>query len=264
MKKAGFITNKYVISVLVLLCLLLADVLLHRSISRVILPAGFSDKIKPVELATCKAPLNSGNKHWAGDINSVSQATQLAADIKGIECSIYFDTTDNHFKTSIISGNPGIIIDSLLSGFKGYAIWFECVNLSAANCTAALHEMIRIRKEFQLAEQMIIESKDARCLRSFCDSGFFSSLQTPLFNPYQSTETELISFTDSIRNALKANPVSAISCHYFQYPILKKFFPGYPILTRVDNTSISLVSYVFMKQLEHDNAIKVILSGARD
>lgn len=264
MTKAGFITNKYVISILVLLCLLFADILLHRSMSRVILPSDFSTKIKAVQLPVCHATLDSINKHWTGDISSVSQAAQIPADIKGIECNVYFDTADDHFKTGTLSANNGTNIDSLLQGFTGYAVWFECENLSLATCHAAMQEMIRIRKEYRLQNRMIIESTDARCLKQLCDSGFFSSYRVPMINPYQSSEAELIRFTDSIKHHLMLNPVSALSCYYFQYPILKKFFPGYPILTRADNTSISLVSYVFMKQLEHDNNIKVILSGFND
>ena len=137
------------------------------------------------------------------------------------------------------------------------------VNLSAANCTAALHEMIRIRKEFQLAEQMIIESKDARCLRSFCDSGFSAA--------YRHLCSTLISLQ---KQNWSVSPIPS-GMHWkrtrflrfpvtiFNTPSWRKFFPGYPILTRVDNTSISLVSYVFMKQLEHDNAIKADFIGCQ-
>jgi hypothetical protein len=116
-----------------------------------------------------------------------------------------------------------------------------------------------MRKQFSLSSRMIVESSDAASLAPFCDSGFFTAYYIPYFNPYRIDEKELLKNIDSIAVQLSRHRVSALSGYYFQYPILKKFFPGYPVLTWTDNSNISLVSSFFNRYLEHENAIKVVL-----
>ena len=269
MKKFGFITNKYTVSVLILLCLLLADIILHKGISRVIIPSSFSDKIKPINLPLCDQPLLQKDKHWIKAIDNIELMQKLPANTAGIECDVYFDIQKNHFEVYHDSSAPSTLnLDSLLSVYStkklSANIWLDYKNLTKENSIPSLNELTRLKNKYKLSGQVIVESNNLQFLKPFCDSGYFTSYYVPFFNPYQATENEIIQFTDSVRDNLARYPAAALSGYYFQYPILKKFFPNYPILTWADNASISVVSYVFKRQLENDESIKVILYPLQD
>ena len=264
MKRFGFITNKYTVSVLILLCLLLADIILHKGMSRVIIPASFSDKIIPVKLPLCDQPLTQKNKHWIKAVDNIELMQKLPVNTAGIECDVYFDIRKNHFEVYHDSTAPSTLnLDSLLAVYSAKKlsanIWLDFKNLNGENSIPSLNEISRLKNKYKLQNQVIIESSSPQFLRSFCDSGYFTSYYVPFFNPYQANENEIVHFADSVRNNLRKYPASALSGYYFQYPVLKKFFPNYPILTWADNVSISVVSYVFKRQLENDESIKVIL-----
>ena len=106
---------------------------------------------------------------------------------------------------------------------------------------------------------MIIESSSPANLTAFCDSGFFTSYYAPNFNPYQIQEDTLVNFIDIMANNLKKYRVTALSGYYFQYPVLKKYFPNFPILTWTDKSNISLITRVFNKHLENEQQIKIVL-----
>lgn len=269
MKKFGLITNKYTVSILILVCLFLADVLLHRGMSRVILPTSFSDKIKAVNLPVCDNQLTAKDKHWISAVDNILLLQKLPENTAGIECNIVFNPLKKSFDIFPDSVNSySFAADSLLTVYSNKKlhanIWFDIKNLTAENLNASVAEVIRLKNKYTLNNQVVIESSAAYLLRSFCDSGFFTCYQVPELNPYQATEPEIIRFADSLRNSLTKYPASAISCSYVQYPVLKKFFPNYPLLTRADNSSVSIVSYVFKRQLENDEHIKAILYPFKD
>lgn len=269
MKKYGFITNKYSVSVLILLCLLLTDILLHRGMSRTIIRSRFTDKVSPVNLPLCNNPLIQKAKHWIKAVNNISIMQQLPDNTSGIECDVYFDSQKNHFEVYHDSSAPSTLnLDTLLSVYylkKLQAnVWLDFKNLSGENSMSSLHEINRLKNKYNLSNQFIIESPDPQFLKTFCDSGYFTSYYVPFFNPYQATEKEIIQFTGTIRKNLEKFPASALSGYYFQYPVLKKFFPNYPILTWADNASVSIVSFLFNRQLENDENIKVVLYPYND
>jgi len=265
MSKLGFIKNKYTVSALILISLLGVDVLLHRGISRVIIPSSFTDQVKPINIIPCRQSLNIKEKHWLKAIDNIAAMEKVPPGTEGIECDVYFDTAKKSFavyhdSTSI----SDLDADSLLSVYQNQKleshIWFDFKNLQAANKEASLAEMLRLKTKYGLQQKLIIESGDPALLQSFCDSGFFTSYYVPFFNPYQAGEKELVAFIRGIEKKLAANPTSALSGYYFQYPILKRFFPNYPILTWIDNPGPSLVAHYFNRQLNNDSMVKVILS----
>lgn len=264
MKMTGFITNKYTLSVLILLCLLLLDVILHKGMSRVIIPDTFTDKIMPVNLPVCDRPLLKKDKHWIKAVDNIELMKKLPANTAGIECDVYFDIQKNYFEVYHDSSKRSTLnLDSLLSMYASQKLdanlWFDFKNLDEANAFPSLAEIKRLQHKYKIGNQLIIESSSPQYLRSFCESGFYTSYYVPFFNPYYANESDLIHFTDSVRNNLIKYPVSALSGYYFQYPVLKKFFPNYPILTWIDHASLSVVSYFFKRQLDNDESIKVIL-----
>jgi hypothetical protein len=269
MKKFGLLTNKYTVSVLILLCLLLADLILHKTMSRVIIPTSFSDKIRPVSLPLCDQPLVQKNKHWVSAADNIEMMQNLPVNTAGFSCDVYFDILKDQFDVYPDStATTTLNLDTLLAVYYSRKmtanIWLDFKNLNADNSLPSLKEITRLKNKYKLSNQVIVESGNSRFLKSFCDSGYFTSYAVPFFNPYQSTENEIIQFADSVRNNLLKFPASALSAYYFQYPVLKKFFPNYPILTRADHASISVVYYIFKQQLENEESIKVILYPLED
>ncbi len=264
MSKSDFIKNKYSVSVLILLGLLLTDFLLHKGMGRVMLPENFSDKITPYQLPVCERDLVKKEKEWIKAVNTVALMQQLDAKTNGLECDVYFDSVKNCFEVYHDSSAPSSLkLDSLLVAYQTKQltanIWFDFKNLGSTNAGSALKEMIRLKNNFKLDKKLIIESSAAGPLKAFCDSGFFTSYYVPFFNPYEIKEEVLMKNIDSIRQHISQYPASAISGYYFQYPLLKKIFPTYPILTWADQSSASLIAYFFRQQLKNDDMIKVVL-----
>jgi hypothetical protein len=261
----GFIKNKYTVSALILISLLGVDILLHRGISRVIIPSSFTNQVKPISIVPCSQPLNIKEKHWLKAIDNIALLEKVPAGTEGIECDVYFDTSKKSFLVYHDSTDlSDLNADSLLTVYRSKNlqshIWFDFKNLQNHNREASLTEMLRLQTKYNLQQKLIIEAGNAALLQSFCDSGFYTSYYVPFFNPYLSGEKELVTFIRNIEKNVSANPTSALSGYYFQYPILKKFFPNYPILTWTDNPGPSLVAHFFNRQLVNDSMVKVILS----
>lgn len=264
MKIKRFITNKYTLSVIIIIGCLLADIILHKGMSRVIMPESFTKKRKPQNLAVCSQILIQKSKRWIQGMNTLERIKKLSPGTDGFEMDVYFDTSKKHFEAYHDSSDIARLdVDSILLKYKeknlDASIWFDFKNLTTANAGQSLQKFIEIRDRFELGNKMIIESPDAKSLRQFCDSGFFTSYYIPFFNPYMISENELILQIDYIAGQMKLYPASAMSGYYFQYPVLKKYFPSYPILTWTSNSNISLVANMFNIHLKNDMQIKIVL-----
>jgi hypothetical protein len=236
MKKNNFLLNKYTLSLLILFVCLAADIILHKGMSRVLIPESFTAKRSARQFNRCEQPLSLTGKSW----------------IKGVN-TVFHDS----------SGYSTLNIESILAVYKARnlssSIWLDFKNLSAHNEKQSLNYIAALRKQYQLYNKLIVESSSPQFLQSFCDSGFYTSYYAPYFNPYRISEEELVNQLDSISKALDKYKVSSISGYYFQYPVLKKYFPNYPILTWTDKSSVSLVSKSFNKRLLDDSHVKVVL-----
>ncbi len=258
MKKTSFFTNKVTVSVLILLACLVVDVALHRRMSRVILPSAFTNKRTPQSIEPCNAVLNSVSKHWVSHINSIEELAHVTNEMGGLQSNIFFNDSSKHFYIS-----PEISVDSFFNAIAAKSItasvWLSISNLDSGNYKTALAELSSLRNTYHLKDKIILTSSSAQYLSQLCDSGFYTGYQLPEFNPYSISEDSLINYIDIITNNLKKNKVSSIACNYFQYPVVKKFFPNFPALTWTDKSYISLVSHYFNNHLEGDSQIKVVL-----
>lgn len=263
--KKGFLTNKYTLSVFILLAILATDILLHKGMSRVILPEKFTNKRLPQkDLSRCDQPLEIKGKYWIKAVNTPALALAIDSNANGIEMDVYFDTATNSFfvyhDSSVISQVNAEEIFSILQKRKlNVSVWLDFKNLFAHNGKQSLAQLSLLRNKYNLHKKMLVESPNAPALQAFCDSGFYTSFYSPFFNPYKEEEALLVKRIDSISALLKKYPVSAISGYYFQTPFLKKFFPAFPILTWTDDSKVSIVNNVFNRQLEKDEHVQIIL-----
>jgi hypothetical protein len=264
MKKNNFLLNKYTLSLFILLLCLAADIILHKGMSRVMMPESFTAKRSARQFARCEQPLVLAGKSWIKGVNTVLQIEQLDSHVAGFEMDVYFDTLQNYLQVyHDSSGYSNLPIESILAVYKARnlssSIWLDFKNLSAYNEKQSLNYIAALRKQYQLQDKIIVESSSPEFLQSFCDSNFYTSYYTPYFNPYRISENELVIQLDGISNVLGKYKVSSLSGYYFQYPVLKKYFPNYPILTWTDKSSLSLVSKSFNKRLLADSHVKVLL-----
>ncbi|RYY70812.1 MAG: hypothetical protein EOO13_05325 [Chitinophagaceae bacterium] len=252
-------------SVFILLAILATDIYLHKGMSRVILPDGFTKMRSPQQgLPRCSQVLQIKGKKWMKAVNTVALAKLVDSSTYGIELDVYFDTTRNSFfvyhDTAVINT---VTIDDIFSSLQARQVappvWLDFKNLSPYNKEKSLQFLLSFRNRYQLADKIIVESPHPELLQSFCNSDFYTSYYVPFFNPYQESDEMQASRIDSISALLKKNPVSALSGYYFQTPFLKKFFPALPVLTWTEDDQISLVSRLFHHQLEKDSSIKVLL-----
>ena len=264
MKIKCIFTNKYTVSVFILLALFGVDIILHKGMSRVMLPESFVGKRNSITFSKCEQSLLVKNKKWKKGINSMEKIRQLEEAVTGFEIDVYFDTTKNclfvYHDTSVFSA---LRIESVLDVYESRNLssflWLDFKNLSSLNEKQSLKYISALRNQYKLAGKMIIESSLPQYLQSFCDSNFYTSFYVPFFNPYIISKKELAIQLDRIENTLKKYNVSALSGYYFQYPVLKNYFPRYPILTWTDNDRLSLVTNSFNRRLLNDPNIKVVL-----
>lgn len=264
MKINRSIINKYTLSLFILLLCLFTDIVLHKGMSRVILPKLFTDKISAQKFSRCAQPLKNNGKKWVKAVNTLQRIKQLNMDAPGFEMDVYFDTVKNYLEVYHDSSEHGYPkIEEILKVYKerklSSSIWLDFKNLSAENEKKSLNYILLLREEYHLQNKLIIESALPQYLQSFCDSGFFTSYYVPFFNPYQLTENELLQTIDTIAFNLKKYPVAALSGYYFQYPFLKKFFPDYPVLTWSQKSNYSLVSNIFNWLLLYDDRTAIVL-----
>lgn len=244
--------------------LLLADVVSHKGMLRSMLPKKF-----PTSSLTVAAPLLSNNlenthKDWIKAVDALNVLEGLPVTVNGIEVDIYYAASINTFE---VHHDPvpttHLLLETLLQDYQRLGlkatIWLDFKNLASSNSQSALLEITRLRKIFKLDNKIIIESPSADLLQVFSKANFFTSYYTPFFNPYLVKDDDLLHFADSMTVVLKQYPVNALSGYYYQYPFLKKYFPGFPILTWADNTSYSLVGYFFNRKLNNDSMLKIIL-----
>lgn len=263
--KKGFFTNKYTLSVFILLAILATDILLHKGMSRVILPESFTKQRTPqTGLPQCAASFTIKNKRWMKAVNNEVQLLSVDSNVSGIEMDVYFDTAKNNFfvyhDSAVISATS---IEDIFSVIKernlSPSVWLDFKNLQQHSKIKAVQYLLSLQNKYGLQNRLMVESQDIEALQTFCDSGFFTSYYVPFFNPYAEKEDVLVGRIDSMSAALKQYPVSAISGYYFQVPFLKKFFPAFPILTWTEDSKISLVNKYFNYQLEKDEQVKIVL-----
>ena len=264
MIKTSFFTNKYALSVILLVCCLLADIILHRGMSRVIIPATFTEKRKPQNFKNCNAPLIHHTKRWLKSVGNIAEMQQLPKETDGFQLNVYFNADGNILKIHNDSLSvAALTADTLLNIYKQRnltaSLWFNLKNLNEKNSAAIFFLMLHLRQQYNLFNKIIIVSDAPQYLNNYCDSGFFTGYNVPNFNPYKMPEDTLVKYIDIMAFNLKKFPVSAVAGSYFQYPVLKKYFPNFPILTWTDKTTLSLVSSVFNTRLENDPQVKIVL-----
>ena len=97
MRKYSFLKNKYTLLLAILLLLLGVDAVLHKGMTRVLLPANFPDDIEVQNLQPVEQNLTVTDINWKKAVNSKEAMLALQNGIAGFEMDVYFDTAKNNF-----------------------------------------------------------------------------------------------------------------------------------------------------------------------
>ena len=256
--------NKYKLMAFIIGLYLVVDVLLHKGQTRVLFPKEFTVPKNEVLEPYSNSILMNKDKSWKKGVNTKARMNDLNSDEAGFECDVYFDTTSKLFD---VHHDPdkstGYSLDNLLELYQQKklqaSIWLDIKNLDDSNASSVLHALVEMRNKYKLQNKMLVESGRADLLTAFSDSTFYTVYYAPFFNPYKISKDEMNLWADSIASVVSKSKVNALSGYYFQCSFLSHYFPQYPTLTWIDNSSFSLVNYMFQKKLAADKLIFILL-----
>ncbi len=256
--------NKYKLMAFIIGLYLVVDVLQHKGQTRVLFPKDFAEPKNEVLSPYSSSLLMNKDKSWKKGVNTKEQMNELIVDDAGFECDVYFDTAAKSFS---VHHDPdkssGYSLDNLLQLYQQKkmtsSIWLDIKNLDNFNASSVLHSLIQLRNKYYLQNRILVESGRADLLTAFSDSSFFTSYYVPFFNPYNINKEEINVWVDSISSAISKSKINALSGYYFQCSFLEYYFSQYPVLTWVDNSSFSLVNFLFQRKLNADKSIFIVL-----
>jgi hypothetical protein len=167
---------------------------------------------------------------WLHHVNTTDKAQHFQNTYSGFELDVHYDTT---VKTFIVkhdfNDTTTLTFSTWLNsitdpGRLGY--WLDFKNLSLGNNNAALSELLRIRKQFDLTQHtIVVESSNPDCLSPFDTLNFRASYYIPTFNPATITEEEELSKRDIIEGFILQDGIGTISGYSFQHSFMQKWFP---------------------------------------
>ncbi len=265
MQPKWILRNKYKLMVFIVLLYVGVDIWQHKGQAMLLLPKNF-----PTHSIYAASPkINTGfinsDKHWKKAVNSKDILAGLNKEQSGFECDVYFHSDKNIFQVHHDwDKSTGLNLEDLLLQYQqkelSAGIWLDFKNLDDTNQNASLKQLILLRSKFNLQNKLLVESKRADLLNAFCDSGFFTSFYTPMFNPFKIDDADTNQWVDSLTSVLSHSKVNALSGYYFQYPLLKYYFPKYPVLIWSANDRFSLVNWMFQRKIAADKTVFIVLN----
>jgi len=258
------VKNKYKLMLSIIGLYLAADLVTHKGLVRVLIQAGFPVHHLDTSHSKNNIILINTGKEWVKAVNSAELMSELAPGCSGLECDVYFNKSKNYFDVHHDkSAATGLNLDKLLSVYhqKGLqaSVWLDLKNLRDTNYREAVTELVRLKNKYGLEHKLLVESNRVLLLRSFSDSGFYTSYYAPPFNPYFCSDDSLRHWADYISGILAEAHVNAISGYYYQYPFLRHFFPNYPILIWPPNDRFSIVNWWYKRKVLSDKGVFIAL-----
>ena len=258
------VQNKYKLMAFIIVAYVLADILQHKGLVRVLIPKNFPGYMIDTGFPGNKNALINTNKEWVKGVNSKARMEAVNENSAGLECDIYFDPGKNEFDVHHDKDNSsGLNLDDLLQVYQRRGLrasfWLDFKNLNDSNSKQSVTEILRLRNKFGLIDKLLVESYRVDLLKQFSDSGLYTSYYTPMFNPYLCSEDSLKHWTDYLKAVVDHSSVNALSGYYFQYPFLHHCFPNYPILIWSPNDKFSIVNWWYKKRIASNEAVFISL-----
>lgn len=256
--------NKYKLMAFIIGLYLVVDILQHKGQARVLFSIDFTEAKHESLLPQSKSILVNNEKNWKKGVNTTAQLNELTMSDAGFECDVYFDTAAKSFS---VHHDPdkssGLTLENLLQLYQqkkmNAAIWLDIKNLGDLNAASVLQSLTALRSKYKLQNKILVESGRADLLTTFSDSSFFTAYYAPFFNPYKISKDAMNAMADSMALVIGKSKINALSGYYFQCSFLNHYFPKYPVLTWVGNSSFSLVNFLFQRKIKADKSVFIVL-----
>ena len=239
----------------------LFDIWLHRGMIRVMNPPAFTDKRKATNgLPVCGAANGSSGQIWKLRVDDAKAIKSLKEQYGGFSVAGAYDSRKADFWVERTDGKFVELEELLKAREKNPQGLLLAVNdLRPTDFESFFNYLYYIDSVYKLNKNIIIQTRDELLLKPICDAGYSSSYHIPFLNPYHSSESEFISWLDSLTVTLKKYPATYLSATYYQSPVLEKFFPDAHQILWIDKADYSVVGPLLKRKLKQNNKVSIIL-----
>jgi hypothetical protein len=205
---------------------------------------------------------NFPDRKWLHRVDSIERVRYADTLYTGIEIDVSFDEEKQVFDVShTFAISIGLSLDTLIAEItnsRQHFYWIDFKNLTGDNKKAAVKELYRIARKYDIVSNIIVESSNPRELDEFSYRGFYTSYYLPDIDPGHLSEEDMKAHIRNIASHLSNSKVHAISSNHKQYEIIKKYFSGYDILLW-NFTDNPLARKLRENKLLKDPQVKVLL-----
>jgi hypothetical protein len=204
------------------------------------------------------------DKIWLHRVNSTQRAVLMQKKYKCFEIDMVFDSTKNCFDVHHPPApSQNLCLEQLIGSLNNpndRFYWLDFKNLDKSTKDSSLKYLLFICQKFKIqANHFVVESENPELLNSFTESGFITSYYIPHFNPYYSSENQIINYRNTVSNHLSKSKVNALSGYYYQLPFLEKYFSNYNYLVWHSDEKLNFAQKILYKRMLKNVKVKVIL-----
>jgi len=170
---------------------------------------------------------NSSDKLWAHRILDPQKIEKISSHFKGFEIDVFYSSNDNCFDVKHHGESNGMTLTkyfSKIDDVSSYKYWIDFKNLKKSNIDSSMVLMKKITDQFNLQNDIIIESKDIQLLSNFKSLGISISYWVPAFHVFKS----ILNINKVKEDLIKFSP-NAISMPFSSVQFYSNKFPNYPI-----------------------------------
>lgn len=201
---------------------------------------------------------------WLYHVDDTGKAQHFQNSYSGFELDVHYDTVFDTFLVKHDFNDTSTLTLSawlnVLDAPQKLGFWLDFKNLASWNETAALDELLRIRKEFNLIQHpVIVESTNPSCLPPFDTLNFRVSYYIPYFDPELINDTEEQAYYQFIYEAIGPNRVTTISGYYLQHSFMQKWFPDMNKLLWYLDSYLPEIKDSIITETRKDPTVEVLL-----
>lgn len=170
---------------------------------------------------------HSEDKLWMHRLLDPKNENDNLEEFPGYEIDVFYNQKNNIFEVKHHGKDYKHTLLSFFSEFRsleGKYFWIDFKNLDSKNVEESLLLLKRITEQYQLRDNIIVESKKIETLHEFKENGFAISYWLPNYHFFG-----VLSSSCMIKNNIIKYKPTAISCDYNSLHFYLKKFPNYSI-----------------------------------
>lgn len=167
-------------------------------------------------------------------VNSISRAQKMQTKYNLFESDVHYNAKLNCLALAKKTQKNEVCWHELVASLDNPSsryFWLD-VQKVEQKYHASVHAYLKsISKRFNIAANLIIESRSPEFLAPLTKGGFFTAYYTRSFTPEKLSSLELAHEIELIEEALEDTPVSALSGFAEKLPFFEKYFPNFKVVT---------------------------------